>query len=168
MEILWLAIVFYSVGLAGILYFRPSLMFNEDGTWKEFGYQRNARHTIFPFWLFAITWAFVSYALASATRWMSVETAAVATAAVSTYYSGEEDYDEDDEETDMIPVSEVLRRRPGRPKGSKTKKSESSSVPPRSGYYVLDPASRESGLSRYIYYGEKAPADADVLESETD
>ena len=164
MEILWLAIVFYSVGLAGILYFRPRLMFNEDGTWKEFGYQRNARHTIFPFWLFAITWAFVSYALASATRWMSVETAAVGTAAVSTYYSGEDDYDEEEEEdeSDMTPVSE-MRRRPGRPKGSKSKKTSQ----PRSGYYVLNPASRESGLSRYIYYGDQAP-DADVLESETE
>jgi hypothetical protein len=164
MEILWLAIVFYSVGLAGILYFRPSLMFNEDGTWKEFGYQRNARHTIFPFWLFAITWAFVSYALASAIRWMSVETAAVATAAVSTYYSGEDydDEEDEDEEAEMIPVSEVSRRRPGRPKGSKSKKT--SAAQPRSGYYVLDPASREAGLSRYIYYGEQAPTD--VLDSE--
>jgi hypothetical protein len=166
MEILWLAIVFYSVGLAGILYFRPQLMFNGDGTWKEFGYQRNARHTIFPFWLFAITWAFVSYALASATRWMSVETAAAGVAAVSTYYSGENDYDDDDEEeNDMTPVSEVFsRRRPGRPKGSKSKKT--SSEQPRSGYYVLDPASRESGLSRYIYYGDQAPTD--VLESEVE
>jgi hypothetical protein len=165
MEILWLAIVFYSVGLAGVLYFRPGLMFNEDGTWKEFGYQRNARHTIFPFWLFAITWAFVSYALAAATRWMTVETAAVATAAVSTYYSGEGDeYDDDEDEDDeeMRPVSEV-RRRPGRPKGSKSKKASTAS--PRPGYYMLDPKSRESGLSRYIYYGEQPP---DVLESETE
>ena len=157
MEILWLAIVFYSVGLAGVLYFRPHLMFNEDGTWKEFGYQRNARHTIFPFWLFSITWAFVSYSLATAFRWMSVETAAAATAAVSTYYSGEEDYeDEEDDEADMIPVSEVVRRRPGRPKGSKSKKSETAA--PRPGYYMLDPASREAGLSRYIYYGEQPPS----------
>jgi hypothetical protein len=153
MEILWLAIVFYSVGLAGILYFRPSVMFNEDGTWKEFGYQRNARHTIFPFWLFAITWAFVSYAVAAAVRWMSVGTAAAVTAAASTYYSGEYDDEDEEEEEEMIPVSEV-RRRPGRPKGSKTKKAA-----PRSGYYVLNPASRESGLSRYVYYGEQPPAD---------
>ena len=161
MEILWLAIVFYSVGLAGILYFRPALMFNEDGTWKEFGYQRNVRHTIFPFWLFAITWAFVSYALAAATRWMTVETAAAATAAVSTYYSGDYDEEEEEEEeAEMRPVSEVFqRRRPGRPKGSKSKKS---AAQPRPGYYVLDPESRKSGLSRYIYYGEQPP----VAESE--
>lgn len=160
MEILWLAIVFYSVGLAGVLYFRPSIMFNEDGTWKEFGYQRNVRHTIFPFWLFAITWAFVSYAVAAAVRWMSMGTA-VAVAAASTYYSGDYDEEEEEEEEEeMVPVSEV-RRRPGRPKGSKTKKSS-----PRPGYYVLNPASRESGLSRYVYYGEQPPAD--ILENETD
>jgi hypothetical protein len=154
MEILWLAIVFYSVGLAGVLYFRPSIMFNEDGTWKEFGYQRNARHTIFPFWLFAITWAFMSYAMAAAMRWMTMGAAAVvmATSASSTYYSADEDEEEEDEEEDeMMPVSEV-RRRPGRPKGSKSKK-------PRAGYYVLNPSSRKSGLSRYMYYGEQPPTD---------
>jgi hypothetical protein len=159
MEILWLAIVFYSVGLVGVLYFRPSIMFNEDGTWKEFGYQRNARHTIFPFWLFTITWAFVSYAVAAAVQWMSVGTAAAITTAASTYYYDDEEED-DMEEEEMVPVSEV-RRRPGRPKGSKAKKAA-----PRTGYYVLNPASRESGLSRYVYYGEQPPAD--VLENETD
>ena len=64
MELLWLAIVFYSIGLAAVLYVRPAIMFNENGTWKEFGYQRDSRHTIFPVWLFIITWAIVSYVLA--------------------------------------------------------------------------------------------------------
>lgn len=63
MELLWLAIVFYTVGLGAVLYFRPAVMFNENGTWKEFGYQRDSRHTIFPFWLFVITWAIISYML---------------------------------------------------------------------------------------------------------
>jgi hypothetical protein len=152
MEILWLAIVIYSVGLAGVLHFRPSLMFNEDGTWKEFGYQRNARHTIFPFWLFAITWAFVSYAIAAAVRWVGTGSTAAAAAASYNFYKGNDydDEEEEEEEEEMMPVSEVLpRRRPGRPKGSKSK--------PRPGYYVITPDSRESGLQRYVYYGDQPP-----------
>jgi hypothetical protein len=149
MEILWLAIVIYSVGLAGVLHFRPSLMFNEDGTWKEFGYQRNARHTIFPFWLFAITWAFVSYAVAAAVRWAGAGPVAAAAAASYNYYSGD-DFEDEEDEGEMMPVSEMPpRRRPGRPKGSKSK--------PRPGYYVIEPTSRENGLQRYVYYGDQPP-----------
>ena len=72
MEILWLAIILYSLGLGLVLHFRPALMFNENGTWKEFGYQRSpeSRFTIFPFWLFAISWAFLSYALAATVSWI--------------------------------------------------------------------------------------------------
>ena len=69
MEILWLAIVIYSIGLGLLLHFRPAYMFHENGSWKEFGYQRDSRHTLFPFWLFAIAWAFVSYVLAASVVW---------------------------------------------------------------------------------------------------
>ena len=52
----------YLVGAAVILFIKPSLMFTEDGVWKEFGIGRNpATHTWLPFWLFAIIWAIISY-----------------------------------------------------------------------------------------------------------
>lgn len=70
MEILWLAIVLYSIGLGLVLHFKPALMFNENGTWKEFGYQRAPGKTLFPVWLFAITWAFLSYTLAASGTWI--------------------------------------------------------------------------------------------------
>lgn len=166
MEILWLAIVFYSIGLALLLHFRPAIMFFENGTWKEFGYQRDARHTIFPFWLFAIVWAFVSYALAAALSWTWLAAPAALTATASAFryslsdyddeernYAGfnNEEYDEGEMEPEMLPVSEVpVRRGRGRPRGSTNK--------PRPGYYTLDPASRESGgLRRYVYYGSTPP-----------
>jgi len=39
-------------------------MFHSDGTWKEFGIGRNPdRYTWFPFWIFALVWAIVSYIL---------------------------------------------------------------------------------------------------------
>jgi hypothetical protein len=37
-------------------------MFSEDGQWKEFG-TVSSEHTLFPFWLFCIIWAVLSYLL---------------------------------------------------------------------------------------------------------
>jgi hypothetical protein len=166
MESLWLAIAIYSVGLAVVIWLRPALMFNENGTWKEFGYQRSSRHTLFPVWLFAIVWAFVSYALAAALIWiltgrsLASATAATAVAASSiprwTPSRGlldeedmEDDYAEDDTDEEFtIPVSRVPRS------------SQSAARKPRPGYYVLDPESERGGLRRYIYFGNRPPAEA--------
>ena len=50
--------------VAIVLTIKPSWMFTEDGTWKEFGIGRNpATHTWMPFWLFAVLWALISYIL---------------------------------------------------------------------------------------------------------
>jgi len=54
----------YLFGSAIILVIRPTLMFTEDGSWKEFGIGRSKNtHTWMPFWLFSILWALVSYIL---------------------------------------------------------------------------------------------------------
>jgi hypothetical protein len=160
MEVLWLAILIYSLGLAAVLHLRPALMFHPNGTWKEFGYQRASGHTLFPFWLFSVAWAFVSYAIAmaaSAVLNTGAATAAVAATSYNTIRFGadegsagaEESDEESGEELEMEPVAAAPRPR-GRPRGSKNK--------PRPGYYVLDPASRDAGgLRRYVYYGEQPP-----------
>jgi hypothetical protein len=164
MEILWLAIVFYSLGLAAVLYWRPRTMFHGNGTWKEFGYQRDSRHTIFPFWLFAIAWAFVSYAGAAAVTWV-VTSGPVAAGAVATAASTALHFTEDDanslpdfgsvvsmnsapDMTEATPVSRVTS------KVTSTKKEKEKLRP---GYYVLDESSPETGLKRYIYYGTNRP-----------
>lgn len=166
MEILWLAIVFYSIGLGLVLHFRPSLMFHENGVWKEFGYQRTSesRHTLFPFWLFAITWAFASYVLAAALTWSLsspaalAAVAATAASAASTDVFGRytldksdesEEEEEEEEEEQEVPV----KRGRGRPR---------SQPKPRPGYYVIAPESKEGGLRRYVYYGENPPDEANV------
>jgi hypothetical protein len=59
-----LAFGFYIVGIAVVLYVRPSFMFNSRG-WKEFGLSANANHSLFPFWMFALVWSVFSYALAT-------------------------------------------------------------------------------------------------------
>ena len=182
MEILWLAILFYSVGLATLLHFRPALMFNENGTWKEFGYHRaaSARYTLFPVWLFAIAWAIVSYALAAAIVWMRQSPSSVTmgvTGVTGLMASGravrfaepslDDEEDEDgmeEEDVGMMPVSavpeaipnltETIRMRPS------AKRIQTPTRQPRMGYYVLDPASEKSGLRRYIYYGNAPPQEA--------
>ena len=145
MEILWLAIILYSAGLALVLHFRPTLMFNDDGTWKEFGYQRSSRHTLLPFWLFVVAWAFVSYAAAAALSWTwfswfswfswfdrSVALASASASALPSYWSAEtdEEDEDDDDDDELTPVSSSApqpltssdgvimppRRGPGRPR----------------------------------------------------
>jgi len=168
--VLWLAIVIYSMGMAAVLHLRPSLMFHENGTWKEFGYQRApaSRYTIFPFWLFSIAWAFVSYAVASAVSWI-VPAGGAAAAATAVYYESnranynEDSDDDDDDQSDFEPVSHVTEP-PKRPRGRprKVTSAPTQSQTPvqaetRPGYYVLDPASKEEGLHRYIYYGPTPP-----------
>jgi hypothetical protein len=56
--------VVYLVGVAAMLVVRPAFMFTPDGNWKEFGIGKSDdRYTPFPFWLFCIVWALVSYVL---------------------------------------------------------------------------------------------------------
>jgi hypothetical protein len=57
--------ILYLLGVALVLYLKPEYMFTPDGQWKEFGIGQNPeRYTAFPFWLFCISWALVSYGIA--------------------------------------------------------------------------------------------------------
>lgn len=169
MQTLWLAIFLYSVGLGLVLHFRPALMFNANGSWKEFGYKRDTRYTMFPVWLFAIVWAVASYAVAAVVSGGGEPTEFMgASAAAATYMNSspfntaaEEDYELPETEMEAIssadyemPPPPSVRRPRGRPRKQ-----------PRPGYYVLDAASeREGGLRRYIYYGNAPPAGQNVEE----
>jgi len=64
LPILAVAFGIYILGIAVVLYLRPRIMFQPGGSWKEFGIGRGENHTILPFWLFAIFWAFISYGVA--------------------------------------------------------------------------------------------------------
>jgi hypothetical protein len=150
MEIIWPAIVIYSIGLGLVLYLRPALMFNENGTWKEFGYNRGSRHTIFPFWLFSVVWALVAYALASflvASVFTGVFTGAAVAAMPSmpSYQSPSESEGDSAFETDTD-VEEVIAPPP-----------QQVSKKPRAGYYVLNADTRKNGIRKYVYYGSEPP-----------
>lgn len=58
------AFTIYIFGISAVLFLKPKIMFGEGGEWKEFGIGRGDRRTVFPFWLFSIFWAFISYGLA--------------------------------------------------------------------------------------------------------
>lgn len=54
--------ILYLALVALILYLRPSIMFQQNGSWKEFGIGRDPDlYTWMPFWLFCIVSAIMSY-----------------------------------------------------------------------------------------------------------
>jgi hypothetical protein len=56
--------IVYMVGVAVVLVVKPSFMFTPDGRWKEFGIGKGTeKYTTFPFWMFCLVWAFISFSL---------------------------------------------------------------------------------------------------------
>jgi hypothetical protein len=56
--------VLYLTGVAVVLVIRPAFMFDASGNWLEFGIGKPAdKFTPFPFWMFCLAWALVSYAI---------------------------------------------------------------------------------------------------------
>jgi hypothetical protein len=132
----------YLVGVAIILVVKPKFMFTPDGNWKEFGIgQNDARYTVFPFWLFCIVWALVSYAIITmiVPRESSQPPDEVSypqrnsnRRQKNTTYMPEEDelvFDDDIEEPKL-----------------------------KKGYYMLNrKASKIAGVPKYVYLGEEEP-----------
>jgi ammonia channel protein AmtB len=128
MKVLLLSSLFYLIGIALILYIKPNLMFHENGNWKEFGIDQDAKHTWFPFWLFCIVWAFISYGLSSFTYHLTGSTSSNST----------------DETSNVVELN------------SKAKKNSKNTM--KSGYYVLDKEAYDNnGIPKYIFLGSDAP-----------
>jgi len=160
MQQLVVAGLIYLVGIAVVLVVKPSLMFNSDGTWKEFGIGRNpATHTILPFWLFAVLWALLSYIIVtfvfillkiratpsvtlpsapSAPSLSSVPATPVQRPNVATVELDEE-------------VVQIIPKRRSRPRAP--------SVDLADGYYILNTKATEEagGIPKYIYLGKGLP-----------
>lgn len=125
--LLWSGLL-YLIGIATILVVRPTLMFKEDGQWKEFGIGRNTEHyTWMPFWLFAIMWAMLSYLI------------------VLSFTS--------DEPVGNLPVINMDEEMVV---ASKTNKKNNKEM--KSGYYILDvEETAKRGIPKYIYLGPESP-----------
>jgi hypothetical protein len=152
LPILALAFAFYILGIAVILYLRPSLMFQPGGSWKEFGIGRGESHTALPFWLFAIFWAFISYGVSLV---ILSQFAHVATSTFSAPVHAQPQISQQ-----MVAPQPVVQPVP-QPVVSQEQiyKPVSSTIglqQNQPGYYVLANNS-QTGNPQYIYYGNAPP-----------
>ena len=127
----------YLTGVAIVLVLKPSFMFTPDGTWKEFGIgQDPSRYTNFPFWLFCLIWAVISYVIVLMTLPL---------------------FDTNESEVE-IPVKNVRNRKPEIIEDSNLvfddELEDLQSKLPK-GYYILNKkASRIAGVPKYVHMGE--------------
>ena len=129
----------YLLGISIILFYRPELMFNEDGKWKEFGLGRNRKqYTWLPFWLFAIMWAILSYIIVLVIASHMMEPIAMTEINVS---------------AEMIEPVNVSTKAPNVPKKKPVSMNDM-----KSGYYILDVNETvKKGIPKYTYLGPEAP-----------
>jgi hypothetical protein len=103
-------------------------MFQDNGNWKEFGFSNDAKHTLFPFWMYCVSSALISYALS---------------------YFIYSFFDENENVSEEVEIN----IKPKKENSSLRKKGQM-----KSGYYVLDKETYENeGIPKYIFLGEEAP-----------
>lgn len=121
----------YLTGIAVLLLLKPQFMFREDGRWKEFGIGRDpANFTHFPFWLFTIIWAVLTYAIVVFVEGM---------------------YSPDIQNSDFHPRI----RNTNSVRNVKQANAVQELVP---GYYMLNEgATGRNGVPRYVYLGPEEP-----------
>jgi len=136
----------YLAGVAIILVLQPSIMFTEEGLWKEFGIGRNPNtHTWLPFWLFVVIWAILSYIIVL----MIAGTGSLPGVGVTTPTPTQQEPEITYKNFEPIPKG----------KGSRGKRSNSL-IP---GYYILNREATEiAGTPKYIYLGAEPPGVADA------
>ena len=140
MSLLIFAGLLYLIGISTMLILKPTLMFSNDGNWKEFGLGRNKhKYTWMPFWLFAIMWAIISYII------VLVIASTYCIAGVTN-------------KTDLVVPTEVIEPEnvSMKPITSSLKKKPTNDM--KSGYYILDTnETMKKGVPKYIYLGPEAP-----------
>ena len=130
----------YLTGIAIVLLIKPTIMFQEDGRWKEFGIGRDpAYYTYLPFWLFTILWSIVAYVIV-----MLLEDSFL--------------YKADQERIDGDEHIEYKRNIP-RVRNNGRKANVTRELAP--GYYMLNEgATGRDGVPRYVYLGPEATGDS--------
>jgi hypothetical protein len=143
MKVLLYSGLLYLAGVAIVLILQPSIMFTEEGIWKEFGIGRNQNtHTWLPFWLFAMVWAILSYIIVLILAGEgSLPGTATATIAAPSPQA----------QPNLTMQSFELPKQRG--------KRSNSLIP---GYYILNrEASEIQGTPKYIYLGPEPPGHAE-------
>jgi hypothetical protein len=151
MTSIWYAVGLYMIGIAAILYFRPTVMFRENGMWKEFGLgAKNDKQTVFPFWMFAIVWAILSYALANMIS-LFLASIVLNSAVDSNAANAVEQI------TPFIqPISAAPAINLPPPVAPMAPMAPAAVAPKAPGYYILDPYNL-GPQPKYIYYGPEPP-----------
>ena len=175
MRVLLFSSLLYLLGVAAVLFFKPQLMFHLDGRWKEFGTGSDDK-TLFPFWLFCIVWAIVSYGIISAVVTEGTEIVAAGVAAATAVATEDTlmPLPKRNKNTGANTVTNIGTNKTAnnssrnRPKNSFTPAPVEKVVEVmKPGYYKLDPnGTNASGTPRYIYIGEDAPDDESLAGSE--
>ena len=142
MKVLLYSGLLYLAGVAIVLILQPSIMFTEEGIWKEFGIGRNQNtHTWLPFWLFAMVWAILSYIIVLI---LAGEGSLPGTATAAAAPSPQA-------QPNLTMQSFELPKQRG--------KRSNSLIP---GYYILNrEASEIQGTPKYIYLGPEPPGHAE-------
>lgn len=142
MSVLWFAFGIYILGVALVLFIRPALMFHSgSGTWKEFGLGRSGNYTLFPFWMFSLSWAFISYALATL---LTIFFGTTALKGLPTQPMN----------NIVQPISSSVPALPTRVV------NESMVAKATPGYYVLETPA--SGPPKYVYFGSEPPTISNI------
>ena len=148
MRVLLYSAVLYLLGIAILLYVRPALMFKHNGQWKEFGVE-GVDTTYFPFWLFCIVWAVITYGtirLIYSEKDVSIVSSAAAMASLTTRI-------QDSTTAASLPPLPNIPVSSGPTESIATEEAAP-------GYYKLDKSlMKRKGIPRYIYVGEEKPSD---------
>jgi hypothetical protein len=132
MMIFLVAGILYLVGVGIVLAIKPTLMFTPDGNWKEFHIgSESSNSTPFPFWLFCILWAIVSYTIVLFTAQLG-------------------------EGSDGASVAKRNNWRAPALESTRNTEPEGVELPP--GYYMLNKRGSKNGVPRYIFIGEEPPS----------
>jgi hypothetical protein len=143
---LMMAGLFYLVGVGLVLYIRPTLMFRPGGVWREFGISDSEHCTLFPFWMFALVWALLSYALA--TCFFLIMSSRSSPDGIEIYSDPSPPSPTAPANTpSILPVSSVA--------------PAPSVAPTQPGYYILNPDTINTNGANYIYYGTEPPPPSD-------
>lgn len=170
MRTLILSAVLYLLGIAILLLFRPALMFKKDGSWKEFG-TTSVDHSVFPFWLFCIVWAILSYMITMLI--VGEYSTAAACAAVTTTTLLNEESPED--LVEPLPLKTTNKRSniinksmPGYHMLNENATEAADGVPQylyvgdtplkKPGYYMLNTKRNDLSKPKYIYVGNEKPS----------
>lgn len=147
MTLLIYAGLLYLIGISAVLILKPELMFAKDGSWKEFGLGRSKhKYTWMPFWLFAISWAIISYVI------VLVIASTTGLAGVSNNVDVPvQNNSIEPENVSMKSMSPVFT-------DNMSRKRPTSMNDMKPGYYILDTnETMKRGIPKYIYLGPEAP-----------